>query len=336
MASWYEVYEHEGDIRCLTIRDGLGELVGVIPLFINRRKGPGLRHDEIGFASTSTRSWGCYLEPLCAPEDSEQVARIGADYLSRTRGEWDRIRLIRVPAESMASRCLMQCLLVDGWQVGLRPEPPVPVVRLPDSTSDVVSVVASATLRKELRSNLRHLAADFPGHTIDLYPSPEEASTWLDTYTRLNITRRETMDALSNFNDLSYRHCFAKAVARWGASGSLMVVSVSVGSDVIALQPYLVRRDCCYLLTQAWSVAHERYGLGHIVTAEAMRASAADGCRVADFLSGGARNKARFTDDRRHVVEIVAHARRPRLAMRWGQRSERAVDMTARWLKQRR
>ena len=336
MASWYETYADEGAVRCLTVRDGSGRLLGVVPLFLSRRRDSKLSRRQIGFASTYGPSWGSSLELSSPPEAQATVAAAAAGYLQTIRPEWDCVKLLRVPGDAQSVWPLIRALVAEDWRVSVRPYMRCSLMALPDDPGQVLANLASAKLRKHCRSGVRRLQADYPHREWLLCADAEQLGLQLERYMALNVERRADRARTSTFAQTKHRLCFQRAMQRFWEAGWLRLLRLRIEGEAVAFQPYLVYRQNVYLLTPAWAPSYAHYEVGHQLFVQALSLAIQEGARHADFLIGEERYKTRYTRATRQLLDIVVWPDGRQMARSLvGELWERAVDHAARLARRR-
>ena len=332
MASWYETYEDEGAIRCLTVRDDGGHLLGVVPLFLSERHDRKLSRRQIGFASTYGHSWGSFLEVISPPEAYGTVAAATAQYLRSIRAEWDCVKFLRVPGEAQSLGPLVSALASQQWQVGVRPYMRCAVMALPEDPGDVVASIASPKLRQHCRAAERRLQADYPRHTWQLCTTEEQVVPQIERCMALNVRRRAWLGRTSAFAQPQRRLCVQRALRRFWQAGWLRLLRLEVDGEPAGFKVYLVYRQRASLLISAWASEYARYELGHLLFAHALSLAAEEGARHADFLIGEEWYKKQYTRATRQLLDIVVWPNRLQLGRALlGEAWHRTVDRGA-WL----
>lgn len=314
VASWYETHEEAGDVRCLLVRDAAGHLVGLVPLFLSRRRDAKLGRRELGFASTYGHAWGSYLEPVYIPRAEHEVVQRLITYLHSVRDEWDCAKFLRMPAEAESAWPLVCAAGGHEWQVAVRPHPPLAVLALPAQTADVTDLLASAKLRRNCRAARRRLQRDYPQHRFRPWADLEELPGLLEAHVSLNIKGRTVRGLATNFGALPYRECFRRAAQRLAAVGRLRVACLEIEGQVAGTLFCVPQRRTLYLWSLAWDWRWGDYEVAHLLFLEALRAGREEGATAADFLMGEDRYKLRYTREARRVVDVVIWQKRLQMA----------------------
>jgi CelD/BcsL family acetyltransferase involved in cellulose biosynthesis len=325
MVSWYEAYAEDGQVQCLTVRDGDGQLVGLVPLFVNWSRRARVPRGQVALAASYGPSRGGYLEPIAAPGHQTAIVEVLVQYLQKRP---ERLRggcFWRTPVESEICWELGCSLMAAGWQMVLRPDDPVPVLRLPEDPEQIVEALSSKQLRTNCRSFARRLEAEYPSHGYRECTDAGELPYWLQTHASLNVSRRKGTNSPSTFLESRNLRCFPNVMRRLWEAGWLRLLGLEINGELVGTYLYIVYRTRAYLLGPAWDPRLARYGLGHLLLVAALRASSQEGVQQADFLSGGSDYKSLYKDDHRQVMDLSVRPKAGRSAHVCGEFVERKL-----------
>lgn len=145
----------EGDLHVLTMRDDAGQLAGIAPLFFSSGEISGSPVAFVGCREVSD-----YLdfiferghEPACLEALLDHLA--GDDCPA-----WREIGLCNIPETSPTLSVLPAMAAARGWQVEMRFEDVCPIVELPATFDDYLSMLDGKE-RRELTRKLRRASED--------------------------------------------------------------------------------------------------------------------------------------------------------------------------------
>lgn len=279
------------------VRDRGGQLVGLLPLTLERRQ----RLSVLAFAGGGL---GDVFHAVSSRDREEDVLTAVARDLARRRG-WAALALARVEGE-----CWARAFEVAGLRVGHDRLDELPSIEFDGRTWDDYLAERSGSLRRELGQKRRRLERD---HAVRFRrtATQEELTHDLATFLSLHGARRKARGERSALigDGRAVIEQFARdALAR----GWLRLWILETRDAPVAawLGWRVGSRMAAY--SSGWDPAWARYSVGTLIRANAMRAAAEEGCDWFDLLLGGEDYKHRYaTGVRRVETLVVTPARHP-------------------------
>jgi CelD/BcsL family acetyltransferase involved in cellulose biosynthesis len=184
---WWEVFGREGALRLATARDERGRLVGVAPLFLAPlaadpaepvpalsyerpvpRTGTIVQPTALFVGGTEVSD---YLDFVVERGQAEAVYRAFFDVLQREAG-WEWIDLHCLPGDSPTPDLLGRLAREAGHDVALAQEDVCPVLALPASWREYLSLLSKKD-RHELRRKMRRVAESGVEEIVEVRSSAE-------------------------------------------------------------------------------------------------------------------------------------------------------------------
>lgn len=279
------------------VRDADGELVGLLPLVLERRHGLNV----LAFAGADL---GDVFHAVAPPDRSAAVGAAVAHDLARRRG-WATLALTRVEGPEW-----VRVFETAGLRVGHDRVDELPAIEFGGSSWEAYLAGRSGSLRRELGQKQRRLERD---HDVRFRRTgtPAELSRDLTAFMSLHGARRAARgerSALIGAGRGVVERFARSALARGWLRLWLLE---SDGAPVAAWLGWRVGcRTAAY--SSGWDPAWARYSVGTLIRVHAMRAAADEGCDGFDLLLGGEGYKHRYATGARRVESlVVTPARHP-------------------------
>lgn len=146
-STWWDVYR-AGELFVVEVRTDEGRLAGIAPWFIQHAGGERV-----------LRTIGCvdvtdYVDIIVDKQAVSSVQRALADCLAAARAEFDRINLCNIPETSPTYQFMPDLLRQRGFDSDLVLQEVCPVIHLPTSWEDYLSMLDKKQ-RHELRRKIR-------------------------------------------------------------------------------------------------------------------------------------------------------------------------------------
>ena len=266
LLAWRRRFLTGGGLWALAARQG-GSLVGLAPFFLHRGQltlmGNGIS-DRQGL--------------LARPEARPAVRAAVAGRLAARDGLWDRADFRDLPQGSP-----LLDLALGGASERVEPEPPCPVLDLPDDPEGVLAGLPKSR-RTDLRRCARRLAEIAPlGFSRADAASLDEH---LDALVRLHGARwraRGEDGVLAQSAVVSFHR---EAAAGLLARGLLRLEGLRLGGRLIAVHYALRRGAWGYSYLHSFDLEFQGFGPGWLLLARSLQRAAAEGVRRFDFLRG--------------------------------------------------
>lgn len=189
--AWWE-HLGEGDLFVIAVRNDDGTLIGIAPLFRGVDDAGRRIIEFVGCFDVSD-----YLDVIADRDFVDVVCRAVMDALAGGEIEWDVLSLCNIPEASPTRTLLAELAEERGYDVTLEVEDVCPIVTLPATWDDYLSMLSGKD-RRELRRKMRKA-----GRTarVDwrLMRSPDELDEHLDVFFDLHQKshpdKAEFMDA---------------------------------------------------------------------------------------------------------------------------------------------
>lgn len=280
----------QGQLSVLTVREaGPGPespLLGVAPLFATERPGQGVVLQTVGCVEVSD-----YLDWIAAPGREEEVLEAILYFLAGTDGPgWDRLELCSIPQHSPTLRLLPVVAGRLGWAVQVQVQAVCPVVWLPSTWEEYLSILDRKD-RHELRRKLRRAEAN---QGLNWYivgaqhPLEDEVEAFLDLMAK---SSRQKAAFLTEPMRAFFREL---AQVAWH-HGWLQLAFLQWGGHRLAGYFNFVYRNRVLVYNSGldWR-ADPGLGAGVVLTAFLIRHAIAEGREAYDFLRGSEDYKYRF------------------------------------------
>jgi CelD/BcsL family acetyltransferase involved in cellulose biosynthesis len=304
VSTWWEIYGSSFQLLLLAAKNDRGQLVGVAPLMICRRKGiQGKLFRELGFIGQNVDTLPEYLDFFAAPECEAEVMAAFAKYLIGELGErWDSLRLETVRSESTAISSLERSLAEQG--VALKRSADVPCYYasfaggwhnyLKQKTRHFRSHINYSRNRLAKEGELRYL---FAGKDIGV----DEA---FNEMVRLNRERWGNQG--NSFRSENVLRLHRTLCHRITPKGWLVLVLLSVGENIVGAKYDYAYGGKIWGNQGGWSLNYQKKDLGGIFLAQLIEWGSSKQLVEYDFLGGEADYKERWSTGKRLMNDYEA------------------------------
>jgi CelD/BcsL family acetyltransferase involved in cellulose biosynthesis len=293
-AAWWHTYGRDRVPRVMPLTNGNGALVGIVPIYIDRRFG-------LRIARFIGHGAGDELGPVCAPEDRPAVA----DAL---------VRMLRsgvIGADVLLAEAVPA---IEGWQDQLeatilhRVSSPTIVFATDDWEAYLATV--SANLRGQLRQRERRLVRE--RKTVYRVTADERSlSSDLDTFFALHAARWGSASTLLARTDFYRRFCSVALERGW-----LRLSFLYIDDEPAASSLDFRYGDIQFHYNSGRDPRWDSHSAGLVLRAMTLRDALAEGTTEYRFLRGDEPYKARFaTGDRGSLTFALPHSRLGRLSV---------------------
>jgi hypothetical protein len=298
-STWWKHYQDRGDLWLLTIRNHLGDLVGIAPWVLRGTSGHLFKLRTLTFLFDLPP---VHLDILSRPEDMDLVCSALLDYLKKVKNEWDLLNLRGLSETS----CLHESLARQPGHFQEREGLICTYITLPQDWESFEKKSLSANRRKQIRSNQRHLERDHPGEVLfRRIDDRAEIQTALDLLIQFNRDKWRERDGVSAFEDERYRK-FNRAIADEAFKyGWLRFYELKVGQQLLSsrlcFSYHGVYVDFQTAFNQQWS----HYAPGELLLVYVLKDAIREGAHEFDFLPGTYRWKMSWSTGLRQEKHIL-------------------------------
>lgn len=281
---WWRHFGTRGRPLPVLCRDGGGEVVAILPLYLYARR-------PIPVARLIGHGVADQLGPVCEPENfhaAEALARSGRDGPFR----WDLLLAERLPVGGAAERSL------DGPRVNYESSP---VVNIEGLTWDAYLGSRSANFRSQLRRKERKLMREH-GLVYRLADDPERLRKDMETLFSLHHARWHAESAALAGRRKAFHEEFAALALQ---RGWLRLWLAQVGGRTVAAWYGFRFAGAEWYYQAGRDPAWDGSSVGLILLAHTLREAINDGLREYKLLRGGEAFKYRFATGDTPVVTVA-------------------------------
>ena len=272
---WWRHLGEERPLALASFREADGRLVGIVPFFLASRR-------PLRVVRLVGRGPGDELGPICEPRDRVRVAAAFRAALAAAPFGWDVLVAENLRADSAWSEI--------GGVVCLE-QIPDPVLEMEGLTWEDFLASRSAKFRQQLKRNERRLSEDH-GLQYRLAEDPERLDADLDALFTLHDSRwGEKTSGVFAGGEGALQRDFAKAALE---RGWLRLWFLELEGEPRAGRLGFRFADVESGYQSGRNRDWDKFGIGFLLQARAIRASIEDGMREYRLLRGGEGYKGRF------------------------------------------
>jgi CelD/BcsL family acetyltransferase involved in cellulose biosynthesis len=294
ISSWWEHFGAEYSLRVLAARERVaGELVGLAPLMLRRRKVGPIGYRELAFIGTG-RAAPDHLDFIVRPGREQDVVPALISQLRAHQREWDILNLAGVSSESQAAALLLDQVpaqWIEVFDTGI-----CPYILLPDSWEVFRNQYIGKNLSRNIERCDRRLLREFPDQVAyRQVQHQDEIGPAMASLFRLHQRVQQANGNAGAFSDPHMERFHLDVAIRFFRRGWLRLYVLTVaGQDISVLYCYRYR-DVVSFYQTGYELEWGAYGPGRQIIAHAVRRAIEEGAREFDFLRGDEAYKSKWT-----------------------------------------
>ncbi len=306
----------------ICVAEEAGRVVGIAPFVIGREsKGSrrGLR--QLGFLAGLGEGQGERLNVLLPPDRVHDLAPALLARLADLRGEWDAVRLNRVPVESALLHHLLHALGAITENCGVLNSTACRFLRMEQETWDEFETARSRNWRRNVKRLKKQLEEDLAVsyHTGMVSPAGEDV---FEALVRLHGTQFSPEE--SHFISERALQLHRRLMPKWLAEGRAHLAYLMSGGRVLSAVLFLREGAEAYAFQVGRDMDCAETSVGRAAFDHAVEQAFHTGARAMDFLAGDYEYKRRWTTETRTVLDLEGYAP-------WSWRAR--LFLTLRWLR---
>lgn len=270
----WRLFGSERDIRILCVENEQGDVIGGVPLMLERATG---KISLLGSTELSD-----YMDMVAMPGTESDICQEVQRYLLDCMGDWSYLELHCVPQESGLLNTFAPVVRQAGWHVDVEVEEVCPIINLPRSWDEYLSRLGKKD-RHELRRKIRR-ASEMEGAGWRIVSNCISSPQAMDSFIRLH---RMSNEAKKVFMD-DTKEAFFKAIAEaFSEECWLKLWLFETGGTEAAAMLCFQYGDSLYLYNSGFDPQiGEAHSIGVALAARCIQNAIENGKRRVDFLRG--------------------------------------------------
>jgi CelD/BcsL family acetyltransferase involved in cellulose biosynthesis len=302
------------------VAEEAGEVVAIAPFAIGREeKGSRRGLKQLGLMAGLGEAQGERMNVMIPADRVEELAPVLLGRLSDLTGQWDAVRLNRIPAESSILHHLMCALREITANSGVLNSTSCRFLRMEQGTWEAFETSRSRNWRRNQKRLRKELEEQFgvTYHTGSRAPNGEDV---VEALFRLHA--QQFAGEASFFTTERALLLHRELIPLWEASGKSQMCFLMSGGRVISVVQVLHEGAESYAFQVGRDMAFGETSVGSATFGWAVECAFRAGARSMDFLAGDFEYKRRWTAETRTVLDLEGYApwswrARAFLALRW-------------------
>lgn len=300
MYTWWECFKENKQLFILTVHDEKGNLVGIAPLCMDKKKIGGIPVlNYIKFLGTMPVS-SDHLDFIIYQGRERETLEIIVNYLFR-ESRWDLCLLSNIPVSSSTGKLLREIPGDKPFQSEISQI--CPYIPLPARIDDFYSSL-SANRRNTIKRRRRNLHKKYDGFEFVTCEDTDDIDDAMEKLFKLHEKRWMVVKHRGNFTRNDVRRFHKKIAGTFLNSDMLRLYFLRVqGKDVATLYFFKYNNKLFYYQggwDPEWSGDH----VGSILTDLVIEDAINKGYSEYDFLRGTELYKTQLTDKKREEIDI--------------------------------
>ena len=290
----------------ICVAEEAGQVVALAPFTVGREdKGSRRGLKQLGFLAGLGEAQGERLNVMVPADRVEELAPALLARLSDLDGEWDAVRLNRVPAESPLLHHLMCALNRITAGAGVLNSTSCRYLRLDFESWEAFETSRSRNWRrnqKRLRKELEDtLCVTY--HTGAVSPQGEDVIAAL-----FRLHAQQFAGQESHFTSERALRLHQRLIPAWQASGKSELCYLMAGDRIVSVIQILREGSEAYAFQVGRDTAHGESSVGSANFGWAIEHAFKSGSRSVDFLAGDFEYKRRWTAETRTVLDLEGYS----------------------------
>lgn len=300
---WWEEFHADFELRLGVVRDESGEAVAIAPLMLGHEKDGLRRHlRHLGFLGGLGEAKGERMDFLVPAGREAELTPVLCGVFALLAGEWEAVRLNKLPEESPNYPYLMKALADCATGVGVVTRTECACIPLEGTWVDFEKGMPGKQ-RRELRRRVELMKKEHGAYESAV--TAEEAAVRLDEFAELH--RQHYPDGVSSFLTPKAWGFHRRLGLLWLGSGKAMIPYLGTDGKMVGGLYGFVERDEFFFFQMGWNADYGRYSVGHQCIRLALADCLGRGVRMFDMLPGTYRYKEEWARSSRHVLDIEAY-----------------------------
>ena len=303
--NWWQA--HQDVVRpAICVAEEGDRVVAIAPFAIGREtRGSrrGLR--QLGFMGGIGEGQGERLNLMVPPDRVDTLTPALLARLPDLRGEWDAVRLNRVPAESKLLHHLLQALGTVANHCGVLNATACRFLPMPQETWDEFEAERSRNWRRNVKRLKKQLEEDLgvTYHTGTVTPTGEDV---FEALVRLHGTQFPAEE--SHFISERALRLHRVLMPKWLQEGRAHLAYLLAGERVLSAVLFLREGLEAYAFQVGRDMTCAEASVGRAAFDHAVEQAFQSGARAMDFLAGDFEYKRRWTSETRTVLDLEGYA----------------------------
>lgn len=297
--SWWRAYGEGKDFCVLVFSGPQSEVVGIAPLYFERKKSPLLPELRvlrmIGDGSNDSDD----LDFIVKPGYAEAVTHALLDWMRAA--PWDTCEFNCLASQSEVAALLASQSRALGWRVesALRP---LARINFPATWEQYLKQLSSKE-RGKIGHRLRRLQAR---HAVRFRrcEHPDELPVFLDALFSLHQKRWEARGEPGTFAQPERRRFYVDMTRELFRRDWLELWLLEVDGVSVASQIGMRYGSCFYALQEGFDSAYAADSVGYVLRSQILRNCVDSGARTYDFLYGDQESKLRWNAQVGHYLDL--------------------------------
>jgi len=315
---WWKHLGHGADLYLLTVRDVLGRLVGLAPLFRSRiALGGGARRLEfLGTGKVASD----YLNLIVDPVEGSGVVAVLVEYLVAHREEWEVLSLTDVDGEAWTLSMVRALFRTQGFDADISLEPgfSCPFARL-DGGWEPYLQSRSNRMRRQIKQNGAFLVERY-GARFQAVDRATDLPRAIESLITLHRARRAAVGETTAFEDESVLAFLRETTPLLQERGWLRLYALVVGERPVAVEYGLAYRGTFFDYQKGFDLEASKWGAGTVLQGLSVQHACGEGMTEFDFLRGDESYKDRWAPYARQTKRLDIVQRSPRTMFFRGRR----------------
>ncbi len=325
---WYTRIGADRALHILETRDGEGNLLGLMPLCMERRRVMGQTLRRLAFLG-ETEVGSDYLDVVARRGCEEDVTRTFLQSLRDSADEWDVLDLLDMDVESRTVRSLREVFRGGAFVVEINEGSICPYETfVPGETSEDF---LRGTRRYDNYVRRRKWLQKQPGYRIEVTSNPGEVAAPLSEFMSLHALRWAEDGGSQGITGPEVEAFHRDATQLLAECGQLRLYTMMVGDKAVASVYGIVHGGTFIYYQSGRDPEWQSKSVGLVLVGETFKDAIDMGLREYDFLRGVETYKSDWVTRERRTVGVRVYKQGSKGA--WLTRSERASRATRRLLK---
>lgn len=304
MHSWWQVYGGGKQLHIVTVRDGDGRLVGLLPLMVTRGMSGLRRRPELALIGTGERVKSDYLGWLTAAQHRGEVTEALLEALTAGVSSLGLAVLRGLGCERNGGGSILLGAPVRDMAVGVSADAVTVHGPLLGKYPDFLANVPSKTRRKRLRNRPKRLDEDFGTVTCETVVDPGDFEDALDALSRFSIEHFGRGILGSAWADRRFREFMGRSARVMAERGIVRLDRLIIDGSPAAVAIGYPYGDTYFSYQASFAPELAEWEPGHCLFAHIIQELISEGILRFEFGRGAHDYKTEYFEGRSQLVEV--------------------------------
>lgn len=298
---WWAEFKGQFQLCLGIVRDATGKIRGIAPLIIGQEKEGGRQHlRHLGFINGLGELQGERLDFLVPAGHESEVTPVLVKVISKSRSDWDVVRLNKVPEESPNQPLIMAELQSCGLMACVLNRSVCHTFPVPASWEEFEKT-KPGNFRRNIRRYWSNLTTKIEG-VVALAGREIEPSQAMRKFFELHALHWP--DGVSSFLRPAAKRLHEQLCLKWIPTGQMLLSFILVDGVAVGSVYAFCYMNELFVYQLGWDPGFAHVSMGNMSVRACVCEAIQRGAKLVDFLPGEYRYKREWSCSKRVLIDM--------------------------------